>query len=473
MKRVWRLVAWTAVLAAVALLLSPIITGGNYSSDQPGQDRRAGGGGQGSGGQGSGGQGSGGQGSGGQGGGRKAGGGSLNSGKGGGAGQPTPVLTAKAKSSDVPVYIEGVGTGKALQSVLIRSQADGTLLKLGFVEGQDVKAGDLIAQIDPRLYQATLDQNVAKKASDEALLANARLDLDRYTKLALTKAATQQQLDTQKATVAQDEAQVNLDQAQIDSSRTSLSYTNITTPISGRTGLRNVDVGNLIHATDTTGIVTVSQIRPIDVTFTVPQQELARINRASMGGALQVQALDNAGTTPIDQGKLDVIDNTIDQTTGTVKLRAEFPNPALALWPGIFVNVRLLVETLHDAVVVPVASVQRGPKGSFVFVITKDKDADAVAMRPVTLGQQDDRQAVVASGIKPGDVVVTTGFSKLADGAHVSVSEDKTALAADAAPALHQQGVAPPTDPKSADPAAADRPHRHRDGAPRRSSATE
>jgi multidrug efflux system membrane fusion protein len=421
MKRLWRAIAWTSVLAAIALLISPVFTGGNYPSDQPGKAARTSGGG-----------------------GPPAGGSGAPPGD--GAGAPVPVLTATARSSDVPVYVEGVGTGKALQSVLIRSQVDGTLLKLGFVEGQDVKAGDLIAQIDPRLYQATLDQDVAKKASDEAALANARLDLARYTQLILTKAATQQQLDTQKATVAQDVAQVQLDQATIDSARTTLSYTNITTPIGGRTGLRAVDVGNLIHATDTTGIVTVSQIKPIDVIFTVPQQELARINRASMAGALEVQALDSGGAKPIDNGKLDVIDNTIDQTTGTVKLRAEFPNAKLALWPGIFINVRLLVETLHDTVVVPVAAVQRGPKGSFVFVV----DTNKVAMRPVTLGQQDDRQAVVASGVKPGDVVVTTGFSKLADGSRVTTAEDKTALAAEA-PAIHQPGVAPPATIGDAD----------------------
>jgi multidrug efflux system membrane fusion protein len=438
MKRLWRVVAWTAVLAAVAFLLSPIITGGNYTADQPGSRKGVGGG------------------------------GSNGSGRAdktaAGGGAPIPVLTAKARAADVPVYIEGVGTGKALQSVLIRSQADGRLLKLAFVEGQDVKAGDLIAEIDPRLYQATLDQNIAKKASDEALLANAKRDLERYTNLAATKAATQQQLDTQKATVAQDEAQVKLDQAIIDSARTSLSYTTITTPISGRTGIRVVDVGNLIHASDTTGIVTVSQIKPIDVIFTVPQQELARINKASATAPLEVQALDGTGAGTIDRGKLDVIDNTIDQTTGTVKLRAEFPNAKLALWPGIFVNVRLLVETLRNAIVVPVASVQRGPKGSFVYVVADNK----VAMRPITLGQQDDKEAVVASGVKADDVVVTTGFAKLADGSKVSTSEDKTAFGPDASPALHQQSAAPPADAGNGD-----QPRHRRDGQPKRSSATE
>jgi multidrug efflux system membrane fusion protein len=414
-KRLWRTLAWIAGLAVVALIISPVFTGGNYTSDAPqGQSRHA---------------------------------------KSGNSGPPVPVLTATAKASDVPVYIEGVGTGKARQSVLIRSQADGTLLSLNFVEGQDVKAGDLIAQIDPRLYQATLDQNIAKKASDEAILANARLDLDRYNALILTKAATQQQLDTQKATVAQDLAQVNLDQATIDSARTSLSYCRITTPISGRTGIRVTDVGNLIHATDTTGLVTVSQIQPLDVLFTVPQQQLTRIIPASLNGSLQVEAIDDDGTSVVDKGKLDVIDNTIDSTTGTVKLRAVFPNAKLALWPGIFINVRLLVETLHNTVVVPVAAVQRGPKGAFVFVADQDK----AVMRPVTLGQQDDKQAVVTAGVQPGDVVVTTGFSKLADNTHISVEEDKSASSANEAPAIHEPGVAPPAGTD-----AGDHPHRHR-----------
>lgn len=408
MKRVWRALFWIAGLAIVAVIISPVLTGGNYSKTGD-----AGG---------------------------EGGGGSRHAGKAGADGPPVPVLTATAKSSDVPVYIEGVGTGKALQSVLIRSQADGTLLSLNFVEGQNVKAGDLIAEIDPRLYQATLDQNIAKKASDEAVLANAKLDLVRYTTLLASKAATQQQLDTQKATVAQDEAQVKLDQATIDSARTSLSYCHITTPISGRTGIRVTDVGNLIHATDTTGLVTVSQIQPLDVLFTVPQQQLARINRASSGGTLKVEAIDNDGTSVIDKGKLDVIDNTIDQTTGTVKLRAVFPNAQLELWPGAFTNVRLLVETLRNAVTVPVAAVQRGPKGPFVFLADQDK----AVMRPVTLGQQDDKEAVVTAGLAAGDVVVTTGFSKLADGSRIAASEDTSVAPAGTAPALHQQGVAPP-----------------------------
>lgn len=360
-----------------------------------------------------------------------------------GGGAPIPVLVAKSVASDVPVYIEGVGTVKALNSVLVRSQVDGTLMKLLFKEGQDVKAGDPLVLIDPRLYQATLDQAVAKKAQDEALLANARVDLDRYTKLVENNAVTKQQADTQRATVAQDEAQVKLDAAAIDSARTTLSYTNITSPLSGRLGLRNVDEGNLIHASDTTGIVTVSQIQPIAVIFNVPQQQLPRINLAAAQGTLVVDAMDNDDKNPIDSGKLEVIDNTIDQTTGTVRLKAVFPNPKLELWPGGFVDVRLKVETLKQAVVVPVAALQRGPKGPFVYVL----DGDKATLRYVTPGQQDDKQAVITAGLKPDETIVTTGFAKLTEGSHVSAASDDSAASPSEPAALHQgTGLPPPRD---------------------------
>jgi multidrug efflux system membrane fusion protein len=363
-------------------------------------------------------------------------------------GAAVPVLVAKSLTADVPVYIEGVGTVKALNSVLIRSQVDGTLIKLQFIEGQDVKAGDPIAQIDPRLYQATLDQGIAKKAQDEALLANARVDLDRYTKLVENNSVTKQQADTQRALVAQDEAQVKLDAASIDSSRTTLSYTNITSPIAGRLGLRNVDEGNLIHATDTTGIVTVSQIQPIAVIFNVPQQQLPRINLAKAQGNLSVDAMDDEDKNPIDHGTLDVIDNTIDQTTGTVRLKATFPNPKLELWPGGFVDVRLLVQTLKQAVVIPVAALQRGPKGPFVYVLNGDK----VAIRYVTPGQQDDKQAVITSGLKADETIVTTGFAKLTDGSTVSAGSDQSAPSPGDPASLHQgTGLPPPRDSGAGD----------------------
>jgi len=360
-------------------------------------------------------------------------------------GPPVPVLTAKSRTADVPVYIEGVGTVRALNSVLVRPQVDGVLMQLMFQEGQDVKAGDPLAQIDPRLYQAALDQAIAKKAQDEALLANSRLDLDRYVKLSENNSVTKQQADTQRATVAQNEAQVKYDAAAIESARTTLSYTNIVSPITGRLGIRNVDVGNLIHASDTTGIVTVSQIQPIAIFFNVPQQQLPRINAAAQAGqgALKADAMNDENTQAVDSGTLLVVDNTIDNTTGTVRLKAVFPNAKLALWPGGFVNVRLLVETLKQAVVIPVAALQRGPKGPFVYVA----DGDKVAMRSVTPGQQDDKQAVITAGLKADETVVTTGFSKLTDGSRINAATDEGAPAANAPAALHQgTGLAAPRE---------------------------
>jgi len=365
-------------------------------------------------------------------------------------GPPVPVLTAKSRSADVPVYIEGVGTVRALNSVLVRSQVDGALMKLMFQEGQDVKAGDPLAQIDPRLYQAAYDQAVAKKAQDEALLANSKLDLDRYTKLVENNSVTKQQADTQRATVAQNEALVKFDTAAVESARTTLSYTNIISPITGRLGIRNVDVGNLIHANDTTGIVTVSQIQPIAVFFNVPQQQLPRINAAAQSGpdgkkdgALKADAMNDENTKPVDSGTLLVVDNTIDNTTGTVRLKAVFPNDKLQLWPGGFFNVRLLVETLKQAVVIPVAALQHGPKGTFVYVVEGDK----VAMRSVTPGQQDDKQAVITAGLKADETVVTTGFSKLTDGSRISAATDEAAPSENEPAALHQgTGLGAPRD---------------------------
>ena len=332
---------------------------------------------------------------------------------------PVPVLAVPAKRADVPIYLDAVGTVRALNTVTVRAQVDGKLLSVNFDEGQDVKKGDVLAQIDPTTYKASLDQAVAKKAQDEAQLANSRNDLARYQRLAATNAINQQQADTQKALVAQNEALVQADQAAIDNARAMLSYTTIVAPIDGRTGIRQVDAGNIIHASDTNGVVIITQITPISVLFNLPQQNLDQVNAAFAKGALPVDALRSDDDKVIANGKLTVVDNQVDQSTGTVKLKAEFPNADRQLWPGQFVNVRLLADTLKQVVVVPTGAVQRGPKGTFVYVV---KDDDTVSVQSITVQRQDEDQAVVSKGIEPDQRVVTTGFVRLAEGTKVAAT---------------------------------------------------
>ena len=331
---------------------------------------------------------------------------------------PVPVLAAAAKAADVPVWFDGVGSSKALNTVTVRAQVDGRLMSVNFREGQDVDQDFVLAEIDATIYQAQYDQAVAKKAMDEAQLANARLDLERYAKLTQTNSASRQQYDTQRALVAQLEAQVQADQGAIDNNKAILSYTKIVSPLAGRTGLRLVDAGNIVHAADTTGIVVITQVRPIAVIFTLPQQRLAEVNKAFAHGALSVEALGDDNRTIIDSGTLTVIDNQVDQTTGTVKLKAEFPNADLQIWPGQFVNVKLLIDTLRQVIVVPSAAVQRGPNGTFAYVAS---DGDTATVRPVAVAQQDDVQAVIASGIDDGERVITTGFAQLTDGTKITI----------------------------------------------------
>ena len=332
---------------------------------------------------------------------------------------PVPVLAEAARRADVPVYLEAVGAARALNTVTVRPQVDGKLIAINFKEGQDVKKGDVLARIDPTTYQAQLDQSVAKKAQDQAQLANARMDLERYERLAATNSINRQQADTQKALVAQLEAQVQSDQAAIDNARAVLGYTNIVAPIDGRTGIRAVDEGNIVRSSDTSGIVVITQVQPISVVFNVPQQNLDQINVAFARGALPADTMRSDDDTVIDRGALTVVDNQVDQSTGTVRLKADFPNKNLQLWPGQFVNVRLLVDTLKQVVVVPTGSVQRGPKGTFVYVV---KDDSTVAVRAVTVTRQDELQAVIGSGLEPGERVVTTGFVNLTDGSKIAVS---------------------------------------------------
>jgi multidrug efflux system membrane fusion protein len=344
---------------------------------------------------------------------------------------PVPVLAAMPRIQDVPVYLDGVGAVRALNNVLVRSQVDGKLIAVNFTEGQDVKKGDVLAEIDPVLYKAALDQAVAKKAQDQALLANQRIDLARYQQLAASNAGSKQQADTQRATVAQTEALVNSDQAAIDNAQAMLGYTKIIAPLSGRAGLRQVDQGNIIHASDVTGLVIITQLQPIAVQFSLPQQQIVRVNAASGKGGLSVDVFGNDGVTVVDSGMLKGIDNQVDPTTGTLKLKAEFPNANFQLWPGQFVNVRLKVETLSKAVVVPTSAVQRGPAGTFSYVIG---DGDIVTAKPIVVTQQNETEAVIASGLSASDRVVTTGFANLSDGAKVIIGKEDSAPTADLAP---------------------------------------
>jgi multidrug efflux system membrane fusion protein len=342
-----------------------------------------------------------------------------------------PVLAATPRIQDVPVYLEGVGSVRALNNVLVRAQVDGKLILVNFTEGQDVKKGDVLGEIDPAIYKAQYDQAVAKKAQDEAQLANMRLDLTRYQQLAASNAGSKQQADTQRAVVAQQEALVNADQAAIENAQATLGYTKIIAPLSGRAGLRQVDQGNIVHASDATGLVVITQLQPITVQFSLPQQQIVRVNAASAKGALAVDVFGNDGTTVADTGTLKGIDNQVDPTTGTLKLKAEFPNAKFQLWPGQFVNVRLRVETLPQAVVIPTSAAQRGPAGTFSYVIGDD---DTVTAKPITVIQQNETDAVIGTGLSPSDRVVTTGFANLADGSKVIVGKDEQTPSADLAP---------------------------------------
>jgi multidrug efflux system membrane fusion protein len=349
-------------------------------------------------------------------------------------GGPVPVLATTAAKADVPVYLDAVGTIKALNTVTVSPQADGKLLSVNFKEGDEVKKGDVLAKIDPTTYQAQLDQAIAKKAQDEAQLANAKIDLDRYEKLAASNAINKQQADTQAALVRQYTAVVQSDQAAIENAQATLGYTTIVAPIAGRTGIRQVDEGNIVRAASSPTIVIITQMKPISAIFNLPQQDIARVNDAFSKGPLEVDALRPDNNAVIDRGALKVIDNQVDQTTGTVKLKAEFPNPGEKLWPGQFVNVRLLIDTLKGVVTIPTAAVQRGPNGAFVYVV---KDDNTVQMRPITVQKQDENQTVVESGLTPPERVVTTGFVRLAEGSKVAIGS------ANGAPAAEPPGTRP------------------------------
>ncbi len=377
-----------------------------------------------------------------------------------GATGPVPVIAGNVLQKDVPIYLDGLGTVQALNTVTVHVRVDGQLKRVAFVEGQDVHAGDVLAQIDPDPYQTALEQAVGKKGQDEALLANANLDMKREIDLYAAKVDSQQLYDTQRALVNQYEAAVKADQAAIDSARVTLNYATIASPIDGRTGIRQVDQGNIVHATDTGGLVVITQLKPISVVFTLPEQMLGEIHQQMKPGEeLTVLAVGRDNKTLLDTGKLAVIDNQIDTTTGTLKLKATFPNDSLKLWPGEFVNARLLLSTHKNGLVVPASVVQRGPDGAYAFVISSgagaggkakgqrpkpegkagegsqgsprtqgkggDQESFGVEVRPVTVAQIEGGEALIDSGLKAGERVVVDGQYKLQTGSRVKISQAK------------------------------------------------
>lgn len=339
-----------------------------------------------------------------------------------------PATVAVAQKADFPVYLKGLGTVQPFNTVTVKSRVDGEVTKIGFKQGEMVKEGDLIAQIDPRPYQAALDQAEAKKKQDESNLANAKLDLARYTDLARSNFASRQQLDTQQANVAALESQIKGDEAAVDNARTQVAYTTITAPISGRTGFRLVDQGNNVHASDTNGIVTIVQLQPISVVLTAPEENVMAINQALARGDVEVIAQSSDGTRALATGKLALVNNEVDPGAGTIRMKASFDNKDNALWPGLSVSTLLLVETLKGVTVVPKDAIQHGPNGLFVYAVGADNKVD---VKPVTVSQQSTDRAVVTAGLSPGDKVVVEGQSRLQKGTLIKPTD---ARAQDAAP---------------------------------------
>ena len=336
-------------------------------------------------------------------------------------GQSIAVDSTTAKREDVPVYLDGLGTVQAFNTVTVTARVDGELQKIGFVEGQMVKQGDLLAQIDPRPFQAALAQAQATKAKDQAQLQSARADLERYTVLAPENLASKQTLDAQRALVAGLEAQIKGDQASIDNAQTQLQYTTITSPIQGRTGIRRVDAGNNVHATDTSGIVVVTQMQPIALIFTLPEDALEAVSSALSAGKVSVVAMSRDGGSELDHGTVTLVDNQIDQSTGTLRLKAVFPNDQSKLWPGQYLTARVLVRTEHAALTIPSNAVQRGPNGMFTYVIKPDSTVEARALK---VGEESGAVMVVRSGLREGERVVTSNQFRLQPGAHVQVSDN-------------------------------------------------
>ena len=329
-----------------------------------------------------------------------------------------PVTAGTVREEDVPVFLHGIGTVQAYNMVSVKSRVDGQIVKVGFKEGQEVKAGDPLFQIDPRPYQAALEQAEAAKQKDEAQLAGAKLDLERYSKLLGSGYQTRQSFDQQTALVGQVEAAINGDQAQIDTAKLNLGYAGIRSPIDGRLGARLVDKGNLVHASDNTVLVTITEVKPIFVSFTLPQETLDEIREYQQKAPLLVRAYSGDGSTLLSTGKLTLIDNSIDQSTGTIHLKARFDNQDERLWPGEFVSLRVVLKVLPKVATVPSQTIEEGPEGRYAYVINAD---NTVARRTVTVASIQDGIAVVTKGLIPGERVVVDGQYRLTEGARVKI----------------------------------------------------
>ncbi|ERH73232.1 multidrug transporter [Serratia marcescens EGD-HP20] len=330
----------------------------------------------------------------------------------------SPVQAATATQQTVPRYLSGLGTATAANTVTVTSRVDGQLMAIHFTEGQQVKAGDLLAEIDPRPFQVQLTQAQGQLAKDQATLANARRDLARYQQLVKTNLVSRQELDTQASLVQQTEGAIKADQGAVDSAKLQITYSRITAPIDGRVGLKLVDVGNYVTSGSTTGLVVITQTHPIDVVFTLPEGNIADLLKAQKAGPVSVEAWDRTNQNKLTTGSLLSLDNQIDTATGTIKLKARFANEDDALFPNQFVNARLQVDTLHDAVVIPTAALQMGNEGNFVWTLSED---NKVSKHRVTAGVQDSRQVVISAGLNAGDRVVTDGIDRLTEGMQVEV----------------------------------------------------
>jgi multidrug efflux system membrane fusion protein len=342
-----------------------------------------------------------------------------------------PVTAAAAKVQDVPVDLRGLGTVQAFNTVQIRAQVNGTLIAIPVKEGDEVHQGDVVAQIDPRPYQAALDQATAKRAEDAAQLQSAQLDLGRYQDLAKRQFAPVQQVDDQKATVNKLIATIQEDTAAIETAQINLDYCTIHAPFDGRVSFHQTDIGNVVQTSSQTGIVSITQDKPISAVFTLPESELRRIQRAMVDGKLPVAAYDGDDRTKLAEGQLLTPNNAIDVSTGTIQLKATFDNTDDALWPGEFINARLRVDTMHQAVTIPIPAIQHGPNGLYVFVVQPDQ---TVRQADVQVAYQDDDVAVIAKGVNGGDSVVVGGQARLAPGVHVSTN----------APTKDKAGATPP-----------------------------